>query len=93
MGPQGDTYWAACLNRKQIDIDRTAPPCPLRRRPPPLFPPLYTPIPFIGDAASPPDLAHPWEYVAMLSEDARKALDRGDDWVESATDNSWINPG
>ena len=55
----------------------------------------YAPIPFVGDAASPPDIAHLpiWDYIAMLSEDARKAVDRGEDWVESAADNSWIKPG
>ena len=59
------------------------------------FPPPYAPIPFVGDAASPPDIAHLpiWDYIAMLSEDARNAVDRGEDWVESATDNSWIKPG
>jgi hypothetical protein len=54
----------------------------------------YAPIPFVGDAASPLDLTHlpVWDDEEMLGEDARKALDRGEDWVESATDTSWITP-
>ena len=100
MGPQGDTYWAACLNLKQIETGRTAPRCPAPSagvvpRPPQLFPLPYAPIQFVGDAASPPDIAHLpiWDYIAMLSEDGRNAVDRGEDWVESAADNSWIKPG
>nr|XP_040254019.1 neural Wiskott-Aldrich syndrome protein-like [Aegilops tauschii subsp. strangulata] len=76
----------------------TAPPAPsagVMPRPPQLFPPPYAPIPFVGDAASLLDIAHLpiWDYIAMLSEDARNAVDRGEDWVESAADNSWIKPG
>ncbi|KAE8794081.1 very-long-chain (3R)-3-hydroxyacyl-CoA dehydratase PASTICCINO 2A [Hordeum vulgare] len=34
-----------------------------------------------------------WDYVAMLSEDAQKAIDHGDDWVQSVEVNSWITHG
>ena len=52
-------------------------------------------VPPVSDAASPTDIAHLhiWDYIAMLSEDARNAVDHGEDWVESAADNSWIKPG
>ena len=89
------------LSESKTDLDRphcTAPSRPLRRRlaaSTAVVSSTLCHIPFVSDAASPPDIAHLpiWDYIAMLSEDARNAVARGEDWVESAADNSWIKRG
>ena len=101
MGGTARRHVLGSLSESETDLDRphcTAPPHPLRRcraASTVVVSSTLCPIPFVGDAASPPDIAHlpTWDYIAMLSEDGRNAVDRGEDWVESAADNSWIKPG
>ena len=86
-------------NLKHIDPLRAAPGSSLSTAvvppPSPLCPQPSNRIPFVGDAAPPPQLPHLpiRDYEVMSGEDALRTIDSGEDWVESAADNSCITPG